>query len=143
MNPGDSSSPEQRIEELLTEREDYIRRQEAVRDTRTTTELKLLLWMIDERSAEDPYVVRQIRETHVEDDSLPSFDTLYSEWKRLGYEIDRLETHQQRVEINIATCVLDTDEKVVADLDEAIETVLTMRDESPDEYTDDASTDDQ
>lgn len=137
MNTSDPSSPEQRIEELLAEREDYIRRQEAVRDDRTITELKLLLLMIDERSAEDPYVVRQIRKAHVEDDSLPSFETLYSEWKRLGYEIERLETHQQRVEINLATCVLDTDEKVVADLDEAIETVLTMRGESPDEYTDD------
>ncbi|RRJ30056.1 hypothetical protein [Halocatena pleomorpha] len=118
--------PAQRIESLLEEREQYIDQQERIRQKRTETELRLLLLMIDERSAEDPHLVREIRDEHVSD-GLPSFDTLYEEWKTFGHELDRLYSHQQRVEIDLATHVLDTDETVLADLDEAIETVYTMR----------------
>ncbi len=118
--------PAQRIESLLEEREQYIDQQDRVREERMATELQLLLVMIDERSAEDPRLVREIRKEHAEE-GLPSFDTLYDEWKSLGNELDRLYTHQQRVEIDLATCVLDTDETVLADLDEAIETVRAMR----------------
>lgn len=118
--------PAQRIESLLEEREQYINQQDRVREERMATELRLLLVMIDERSAEDPRLVREIRKEHAEE-GLPSFDTLYDEWKSLGHELDRLYTHQQRVEIDLATCVLDTDETVLADLDEAIETVRAMR----------------
>lgn len=118
--------PAQRIESLLDEREQYIDQQDRVRQERMATKLRLLLVMIDERSAEDPRLVREIRKEHAEE-GLPSFDTLYDEWKSLGHELDRLYTHQQRVEIDLATCVLDTDETVLADLDEAIEMVRTMR----------------
>lgn len=118
--------PAQRIESLLEEREQYINQQDRVREERMATELRLLLVMIDERSAEDPRLVREIRKEHAEE-GLPSFDTLYDEWKSLGHELDQLYTHQQRVEIDLATCVLDTDETVLADLDEAIETVRAMR----------------
>lgn len=138
MAPSDSSptQPEQRIEELLEEREEYIDQQEELRATRTETELKLLLLMIDERSAEDPFLIRKIRDAHVEEDSLPSFNTLYDQWKKIGYEIDRIYSYQQRVELSLAEFVLDTDQKVLADLDEAIETMLSMRDESYDEHPD-------
>lgn len=118
--------PAQRIESLLEEREQYINQQEQVRQERMVTEIQLLLVMIDERSAEDPRLIREIRDEHVDSD-LPSFDTLYDEWKAFGHELDRLYSHQQRVEIDLATCVLDTDETVLADIDEAIETVCTMR----------------
>ncbi|UPM44373.1 hypothetical protein [Halocatena salina] len=119
--------PAQRIESLLEEREQYIDQQEQIRQKRMETELHLLLLMIDERSAEDPRLIREIWDEHVDTDGLSSFDTLYDEWKELGHELDRLYSHQQRVEIDLATCVLDTDETVLANLDEAIETVCTMR----------------
>jgi hypothetical protein len=137
MAPNDSSptQPEQRIKELLEEREEYIDQQEELRATRTETELKLLLSMIDERSIEDPFLVRKIRDAHVEEDSLPSTNTLYDEWRHIGYEIDRIYSYQQRVELSLAKLVLDTDEKVLVDLSEAIETMLSLRDESHEEYT--------
>lgn len=50
MSTSDRSPPQpgQRIESLLAEREDYIQQQEQLRAERTTTELHLLLSMIDE-----------------------------------------------------------------------------------------------
>lgn len=124
---GNECPPAQRIESLLEEREQYINRQKQIRQERMETELHLLLVMIDERSAEDPHLIREIQNEHVDSGGLSSFDTLYDEWKSFGHKLDRLYSHQQRVEIDLATCVLDTDETVLADLDEAIETVCSMR----------------
>lgn len=93
-------------------------------------ELQLLLVMIDERTAEDPRLVREIRKAHVGEEGLPSFNALYKEWRRLGFELDRQHSYQQRTEIDIATCMLDTDQTVLADLDEAFEIVRWMRGET-------------
>lgn len=123
-------SPAERIEALLDDREQYIDQQEQIRQERMEIELKLLLLMINERTAEDPRLVREIRKAHVSEEGLPSFDTLYDEWKRLGFELDRQHSFQQRAEIDIATCVLDTDQTVLADLDEAFGTVRWMRGET-------------
>lgn len=125
--------PAQRIAALLDEREQYIEQQEQVRQEQIEAELQLLLLMIDERTAEDPRLVREIRKAHVGEDGLPSFDTLYKEWKSLGFELDRQHSYQQRAEIDIATCVLDTDQTVIADLDEAFEAVRWMRGEARNE----------
>lgn len=119
--------PAERIEALLEDRDRYIEQQKEIRTERMEVELLLLLEMIDERAAEDPRVVREIRKAHVGAEGLPSFDTLFDEWKALGRELDRQHSYQQRAEIDIATCVLDTDETVLADLDEAFETVRWMR----------------
>lgn len=119
--------PAQRIAALLDDREQYIEQQEQLRQERMEIELKLLLLMVDERTAEDPRLVHEIRKTHVGEEGLPSFNTLYDEWKSLGLELDRQHSFQQRAEIDIATCVLDTDQTVLADLDEAFETVRWMR----------------
>lgn len=128
--------PAQRIAALLDDREQYIEQQEQIRKERMETELQLLLLMIDERTAEDPRLVREIRKTHAGEEGLLSFDTLYREWKSLGFDLDRQHSFQQRAEIDIATCVLDTDQTVIADLDEAFETVRWMRGEARDSEDD-------
>lgn len=132
--------PAERIEELLDDRERHMEQEERVRTERMEVELQLLLEMIDEYAVEDPRVVREIRKEHVDEEGLASFDTLFDEWKTLGRELDRQRSYRQRAEIDIATCVLDTDQAVLADLDEAFEAVRWMR--AAREQENDSSVDD-
>lgn len=107
------TQPAQRGASLLAEREDYIHHQEQLRAERTETVLYMLLSMIDERAVEDSHLVRQIQDAHIGEDGLPSFDALSDDWQRIVR--DRAAPyHQQRVEIDLARCVLDTDQTVRA-----------------------------